>query len=184
MAGGPRAARKDGPDAWAERLLVRQEGTGHPVRGLPGGPTSADSGGRLPQTRSDRPAMAIQIRYLPNEPTLLGGAAYAPTFVCDICGEWIEDIGLGAYVFVNRSDACPQEPLIVHKGRCHDEAEERLTADEHPGAGGWAELKTLPARLANNSNPEWPTRQYVLVEEESEEQENRPALRLVEDDEE
>lgn len=106
--------------------------------------------------------MPIQIRYLPDEDTGMGVGAYAPTLVCDICGRPIEDLGLGVYAFVNRSDACPQEALIAHKGDCHDRAEEQLEAGD-VGSAGWGELRTLPARLANNSNPAWPDQAYDLV---------------------
>lgn len=113
--------------------------------------------------------MGIQIRYLPDEEGLLGKGVYAPTFVCDVCGEPIPDLRMGVYVFVNRSEACPQEPVFAHKNRCHDKAEadiQSANAGKDGWSAGWDELNKLPARLANNSNPDWPDRKYRLQRDE------------------
>lgn len=113
--------------------------------------------------------MGIQIRYLPDEETPLSTGAYAPTFVCDVCDQPIEDLNKAVYAFTNLSAACPQEPTFAHKGSCHDKAEAKIqskNAGKEGWSAGWDELNQLPVRLANNSNPAWPDRKYRLHRDE------------------
>lgn len=113
--------------------------------------------------------MGIMIRYLPDEDTPLSSGAFAPTFICDVCDKRIEDLNRAVYAFTNRPEACPQEPIFAHKGRCHDQAEADIQSDNAGKDGwsaGWDELNHLPARLANNSNPEWPRQKYRLDRDE------------------
>ncbi len=62
----------------------------------------------------------------------------APVFACDVCGEAITDVGAGAVVF--RGLGVGEDELLelmhVHKGRCHDRAEARMTGSSGP----WHEL--------------------------------------------
>ncbi len=65
---------------------------------------------------------------------------------CDVCGSWIDEAGLGAAVFRRLSeDGATSEVLHVHKGGCHDIAEERL------GETGWQELRQHLYHLTSNS---------------------------------
>lgn len=62
-----------------------------------------------------------------------------PLFCCGFCSSWIDDIDLGAAVFVAPNhEGDVSETFLAHKGACHDALEAKL------GAGGrsvgWQEL--------------------------------------------
>ena len=62
-----------------------------------------------------------------------------PLICCAVCGSWIEDIGHGAAVFESpRAEGESQAVTMVHKGACHDKAEQQLRA--HSKVTGWQEL--------------------------------------------
>ncbi len=73
-----------------------------------------------------------------------------PMICCDVCGSWIDDVGLAAAVFKSLSDEgeC-QEVHLVHKGGCHDTVEARLR--EGGNSVGWHELGRFLADLSHNS---------------------------------
>lgn len=68
---------------------------------------------------------------------------------CDICGSWIDDAELGAAVFPYPAEGAAVEVLTVHKGACHDAAEERLSTPE--ASAPWLELKKFLWQLSHNA---------------------------------
>ena len=62
-----------------------------------------------------------------------------PLLICDICGERIENLGLGAAVFPRTDvDGEINDVLHVHKRSCHDAAERKVGG----GKGApWQELQ-------------------------------------------
>lgn len=72
----------------------------------------------------------------------------APVLMCDVCGERIKLVGMGAAVFPRSdSDGAEVEVLHVHKGECHDKAESRVGS----GKGApWQELGNHFSYLLHN----------------------------------
>jgi hypothetical protein len=72
----------------------------------------------------------------------------APVIICDICGKRIKEHELGAAVFPRTdSEGAIAEILHVHKGQCHDEAEQKVGG----GKGApWLELINHFSYLLHN----------------------------------
>jgi hypothetical protein len=54
-----------------------------------------------------------------------------PIFSCDICGDMIGDLGEGAAVFADqprRTENTKIDVLHVHKGKCHELAEQKMNS--------------------------------------------------------
>jgi hypothetical protein len=73
-----------------------------------------------------------------------------PVLCCSVCGTWIDDAGLAAAVFNSpKPDSEAQVVQVVHKGSCHDIAEDRLGATGK--TVGWLELEKYLGDLSHNS---------------------------------
>ena len=75
-----------------------------------------------------------------------GGVTY-PIFVCDVCNEKIDSLGLGAAI-ARRSDVegDVQDVLHVHKNACHNKGEKQLG-----GIAPWQELQDHVILLIGSS---------------------------------
>lgn len=72
-----------------------------------------------------------------------------PVLLCDICGERIENLGLGAAVFPRTTAEDElREVLHVHKRACHDAAERQLAGLK---GAPWQELQDHFIYLVSNS---------------------------------
>jgi hypothetical protein len=94
----------------------------------------------------------IKIEFDPDGESLFGSrGVYYPVAVCDICGERIADIGLGAYLYdtkhgpLTKRTILDSEIIFAHKGSCLDVAEARVRGS------GWSELSWFPKFLEKNS---------------------------------
>jgi hypothetical protein len=73
---------------------------------------------------------------------------YAPQVICDTCGQAITRPAMAAVVY-NMEGKGDRTCLFVHKGPCHDAADERIRAAG--GFPGWDELGTWVANLLHNT---------------------------------
>ena len=76
-----------------------------------------------------------------------------PIFTCDICGDMIGDLGEGAAVFADlarRPENMKIDVLHVHKGKCHELAEQKMAAVTGPA---WSTTRRSPARVEWTSPP-------------------------------
>ena len=75
----------------------------------------------------------------------------APVVVCDICGDMIGDCTYGAAVFRDpkpTNENVKVDVLHVHKGTCHDKADERFNENKDCG---WQELAMHLYLLCSNT---------------------------------
>jgi hypothetical protein len=91
--------------------------------------------------------MPIQVQFDANVPTLTGPGGNFPVFVCDACGQRIDDGTKGVYLVRPEADnpGPPSNVAFAHKGPCHRKLE---------GTGdysGWHELRTFLRLLAMNA---------------------------------
>jgi hypothetical protein len=100
--------------------------------------------------------MPIKIEFDPKGEGMfdMGGGAYYPVAICDICGQRIENIRLAAYLFDSKHDPLAErtvletEIIFAHKGSCLRAAESRF-----PGSG-WCELYWFPQFFEKNMTPD------------------------------
>jgi hypothetical protein len=81
-------------------------------------------------------------------------AVYAPRFVCDVCGEAIDDARLAnAQCYVDGFCGPPTtgEVFTVHKGACQRRFDAQFEGGRWTGKAGWMPLEKLVAALANNT---------------------------------
>lgn len=91
--------------------------------------------------------MAIEVRFLKDGETMFGKGAFAPMFVCDMCGDPITK--MGNYFFdMMRKDGSGQRIVMAHKGRCSNQAEGLVEFSSD--APGWDEMKDLLVYLNAN----------------------------------
>ena len=111
--------------------------------------------------------MPIRMVFDKTLPGLFGQGVSSPVFVCDACGERVENARMGAYVWARGRDAEPggTDVLIVHKGRergCHRAVEAALEAEGLQAS--WEELTHFPMYLARNMVPDTADVRYDVVE--------------------
>ena len=84
-----------------------------------------------------------------------GGSRFAPVWICDECEQMIDNGGLAVAVHVNRTNA--EEYLsegqlvdvkICHKGKCHDNIDEKLGGKM---ITGWMEFNQFLIRSGYNA---------------------------------
>lgn len=73
-----------------------------------------------------------------------------PYIECDVCGQPIDDIRLGAASFVNDGDiGLKVDAKLTHKGKCHNEAERSLGGLDKTG---WFELSDFLGQLLSDEH--------------------------------
>lgn len=87
-----------------------------------------------------------------------------PLAICGSCREPISIPGMAAVVFDMREQH-DRQPILAHKGNCHDTAEGRIR--DAGGFPGWTEFGVWMAQLLHNSNLLGPALEHAIESSET-----------------